>query len=178
MNVKLLRRRGPGGLKLRLAAVLAFCIVFALSGAACSDTSSGGSGPASSPLAVGGGSLPLATATPVASPAPTPAPTPKPATPAPVAPKPAAPAPVAPKAPAPANTCGAPANPWGYNFCGGSYISNPPGSFCSYFNCIASFWKSTNGYVEQCVDGTFSHSGGRQGSCSYHGGNRQALYGP
>src|SRR6266516_1762111 len=118
-----------GGLKLRLAAVSAFCIVFALSGAACSDTSSDGSGAASSPLAVGGGSLPSATATPVASPTPTPAPTPKPATPAPAAPKPAAPAPaapkpaapapVAPKAPAPATTCGAPANPWGYNFCGG-----------------------------------------------------------
>ena len=73
--------------------------------------------------------------------------------------------------------CGVP-SPWGYNFCGGNYISSPPSNFCSYFNCIASFWKSTNGYVEQCADGMFSHSGGRQGSCSSHGGNRQPLYGP
>ena len=163
--------------------VWARCVLFALSGAACTDTSSGTSSAASSPLAVGGGSLSSATATPVTSPtptraptpvptvAPTPQPTPKPATPAPV---PATPAP----APPAANTCGAPSNPWGYNFCGGNYINSPPASFCSYFNCIASFWKSTNGYVEQCADSMFSHSGGRQGSCSSHGGNRQPLYGP
>jgi hypothetical protein len=170
-------------MKLRLsAAVWSLCIVFALSGAACTETSSGTSSPASSPLAVGGGSLSSATAIPVATPTPTraptppptPAPTPKPATPAPVV---ATPAP-APPAPPAANTCGAPSNPWGYNFCGGNYIYSPPGTFCSYFSCIPSFWKSTNGYVEQCVDGMFSHSGGRQGSCSYHGGNQRPLYGP
>src|SRR6202022_1431590 len=103
-------------------------------------------------------------------PAPTPTPIPAstliPATPAP-----------APPAPPPPNTCGAPSNPWGYNFCGGNFIYSPPANFCSYFSCIPSFWKSTNGYVEQCADGMFSHSGGRQGSCSYHGGNRQPLYG-
>jgi hypothetical protein len=178
--MRTLRWRGPGGMKLRLtAAVWAVCIALALSGTACTDTSSGTPGAASSPLAVGGGSLPSATATPVATPTATPAPTPTP-TPKPT-PKPATPAPVvATPAPAPpvANTCGAPSNPWGYNFCGGNFISSPPSNFCSYFNCIASFWKSTNGYVEQCADGTFSHSGGRQGSCSSHGGNRQPLYGP
>jgi hypothetical protein len=68
-------------------AVWALCLVFALSGAACSDTSSNGSSAASSPLAVGGGSLPSATATPVASLAPTP----KPASPSPAV---IAPAPV------------------------------------------------------------------------------------
>ncbi len=76
------------------------------------------------------------------------------------------------------STCGAPANPWGYNFCGGSLINSPATAFCSYFNCIPSFWKSTNGYVVQCVDGTYSHSGGRSGACSYHGGVRRALYKP
>jgi len=114
--------------------------------------------------------------TPSATVTPTPAATPKPTAP------PAAPinAPVrATQAPPPAaNTCGAPANPWGYNFCGGNVISNPPSSFCSSFSCIASFWTTTNGYVEQCVDGLFSHSGGRSGSCSHHGGNRRPLYGP
>jgi hypothetical protein len=80
--------------------------------------------------------------------------------------------------PVAASTCGAPSNPWGYNFCGrGSYISSPPSSFCSYFDCIPSFWESTNGYVMQCDDGMYSHSGGRSGSCSHHGGNNRALYG-
>jgi hypothetical protein len=171
-------------MKLRLTtAVWGLCIVFALSGAACTDPTSGTPGAVSSPLAVGGGSLSSDTATSVASPtttrapttAPTPAPTPKPT------PKPATPASVvatsAPPPPA-ANTCGAPSNPWGYNFCGGNYIYSPPGNFCNYFSCIPSFWKSTNGYVEQCMDRMFSHSGGRQGSCSSHGGNQRPLYGP
>jgi hypothetical protein len=74
------------------------------------------------------------------------------------------------------SSCGAPSNPWRYNFCGGSVISDPPTSFCNYFSCIPSFWSSTNGYVEQCSDGMFSHSGGRRGSCSYHGGNYRPLY--
>jgi hypothetical protein len=69
-------------------------------------------------------------------------------------------------------------NPWGYNFSHGSVIYNPPGSFCDYFNCIASFWTSTNGYVEECQDRTYSHSGGRSGSCSHHGGNWRALLKP
>ena len=89
-----------------------------------------------------------------------------------------APAPT--QAPAPtahaASLCGAPQNPWGYNFCGrGGYISNPPSDFCSYFNCIANFPNGT-GYVEQCQDGMFSKSGGHSGSCSHHGGNKQPLY--
>lgn len=115
---------------------------------------------------------PAATATPVPTPPPTPTPT---ATPVPTAVPVAPPPPPAPTA-APANLCGAPANPWGYNFCGGSYIYSPNPSFCSYFNCIPSFWESTNGYVDQCVDGTFSHSGGRRGACSYHGGESRPLY--
>ncbi len=104
------------------------------------------------------------TPTPTPTPTPKPAPTPVPATPVPNPPP-----------PAPANLCGAPANPWNYNFCGGSVIYNPPGNFCSYFNCIPSFWNQTSGYVEECQDGTYSHSGGRSGSCAYHGGNRRAL---
>ena len=119
---------------------------------------------------------PTPTATPTRTPTPTPTPTPKATAP------PAAPtqAPVKPSQAPPARaTCGAPANPWGYNFCGGGkYIYGPPSTFCSYFSCIPSFWKSTNGYVEQCADGMYSHSGGRSGSCSYHGGNNQPLFGP
>jgi hypothetical protein len=72
------------------------------------------------------------------------------------------------------STCGAPSNPWGYNFCGGSVISAPPSTFCSYFDCIGNFWNG-RGYVMQCRDATFSKSGGISGSCSQHGGNSRAL---
>lgn len=75
------------------------------------------------------------------------------------------------------NLCGAPANPWNYNFCGGAFISSPSSNFCSSFNCIASFW-SGRGYVMECADLTYSKSGGIRGSCSYHGGNYRALYAP
>jgi len=67
-------------------------------------------------------------------------------------------------------------NPWGYDFSPGNLIYNPPGLFCDYFPCIASFWTTTNGYVVQCVDLTFSHSGGRTGVCSKHGGYYRTLY--
>jgi hypothetical protein len=86
-----------------------------------------------------------------------------------------------PTTPAPPPTavslCGAPSNPWGYNFCGrGTTISSPPANFCNYFNCIASFWNG-HGYVTECRDATFSKSGGISGSCSGHGGNGRTLYG-
>lgn len=77
----------------------------------------------------------------------------------------------------PATLCGAPANPWNYTFCSGSFITAPPSTFCNYFNCIANFWNGV-GYVMQCGDLTFSKSGGRSGSCSQHGGNNRALYAP
>ncbi len=71
--------------------------------------------------------------------------------------------------------CGAPQNPWGYDFCpGGTRIYSPPSDFCSYFACIGNFWNG-RGYVIQCRDGMFGKSGGIQGSCSYHGGNRRPL---
>jgi hypothetical protein len=75
-----------------------------------------------------------------------------------------------------AGMCGATANPWGYTFCGGSVILSPAGNFCSVFACIPSFWNQTNGYVVQCRDRLFSHSGGVRGSCSSHGGNGSILY--
>jgi hypothetical protein len=96
-----------------------------------------------------------------------PAPAPKPV----VKPKPAAPKPVA------RSTCGAPANPWGYNFCGrGSHIFSPAADVCAYFNCIASFDNGT-GYMVQCNDGMYSMSGSRRGACSYHSGEGRAVYG-
>jgi hypothetical protein len=77
----------------------------------------------------------------------------------------------------PPNLCGAPSNPWGYNFCGGSAILTPAASFCSYFKCIANF-PNGKGYVEECKDGMYSKSGGIQGSCSQHGGNLAELFEP
>ena len=67
-------------------------------------------------------------------------------------------------------------NPWCYNFSPGNLIYNPPSNFCDYFNCITSFWQSTNGYVDECNDGMYSHSGGVQGACSRHGGEMRPLY--
>lgn len=67
-------------------------------------------------------------------------------------------------------------NPWGYSFNPGQLIYHPPATFCDYFACIPSFWTFTKGYVEECRDLTFSHSGGRSGSCSHHGGNARPLY--
>jgi hypothetical protein len=78
--------------------------------------------------------------------------------------------------PAPVSLCGAPANPWGYNFCGrGGLITAPAADVCSYFNCIANF-PNGKGYMEECQDATFSRSGGRSGSCSDHGGNLRPVY--
>src|SRR5216683_1743994 len=119
---------------------------------------------------------PVASAQPTRLPNPSPSARPSPS-PSPAAIHAASPTPTPPPPPPP-STCGAPSNPWGYNFCGGSLIYSPPSSFCNYFNCIPSFWKSTLGYVDECNDGTYSHSGGRQGACSYHGGEMRPLYSP
>ena len=73
-----------------------------------------------------------------------------------------------------AKRCGAPRNPYRYNYCSGKYIYRPASGICSYFRCIGNFWNG-RGYVVQCRDGMLGKSGGIQGSCSYHGGNRRAL---
>lgn len=103
------------------------------------------------------------------SPAATATPTPKPtATPK---PKPTA-------TPKPKPTCipgAVNCNPWGYNFNPGNLIYSVPSGFCGYFSCISTFFNG-RGYVVQCQDGMFSKSGGIQGSCSHHGGDRRPLY--
>ncbi len=67
-------------------------------------------------------------------------------------------------------------DPWGFDFRPGMKITDPLRDFCSYFDCIASFWNSTKGFVVQCTDGTFSHSGGRRGVCFRHDGYRRTLF--
>jgi hypothetical protein len=103
------------------------------------------------------------TATPTARPRPTATPTPKPQ-------------PTATSAPAyPAINN----NPWDYTFADtGHLLTDPNAAVCVYLKCIPSFWKSTNGYVEQCQDAMFSHSGGVQGACSYHRGELRPVYQP
>lgn len=121
------------------------------------------------------GPTPIAEATPSPTPIPTATPSPTP-TPTPTRAPTTAPIPMATHSPAAAkDLCGAASNPWGYNFCGGSTISEPPDAFCQYFSCIGKFWKG-QGYVIECSDGMYSRSGGIQGSCSSHGGNLRPLY--
>jgi hypothetical protein len=73
--------------------------------------------------------------------------------------------------------CGAPANPYGYNFCGrGGLISNPAPDVCVYFDCIPNFDNGT-GYMVECHDAMYSMSGGRQGACSHHDGVWRPVYG-
>jgi hypothetical protein len=44
-----------------------------------------------------------------------------------------------------------------------------PDDFCSTHICIPNYDNGT-GTTVQCSDGTYSHSGGKQGACSHHGG--------
>jgi hypothetical protein len=86
------------------------------------------------------------------------------------------PAPPTTKAAPPPSLCGAPSNPYGYNFCDvGGFVSSPPRDICSYFNCIGNFWNG-RGYMVECNDGTYSMSGGISGACSYHKGEDRPVY--
>ena len=79
-------------------------------------------------------------------------------------------------APPSTTTCGAPPNPFGYNFCGvGMYVYVPAASTCRYFNCIGNF-PNGQGYMVECDDGTYSMSGGIEGACSDHEGVEQPVY--
>jgi len=80
-----------------------------------------------------------------------------------------------PKTTVPRSLCGAPDNPYGYNFCGrGGLVTNPPAGICDYFSCIPNFVNGV-GYMEECQDGMYSMSGGRRGACSDHGGELRAV---
>lgn len=125
--------------------------------------------PSESPLAVDLTSVPATSAAPTSAAA-------KPAAPQTQAPAPA-PAPVRTTGAPTRSLCGAPQNPFGYNFCGrGGYIYSPAGGVCDYFQCINNFGNGT-GYMVECNDGTYSMSGGKRGVCSYHGGKMRPVYG-
>lgn len=74
--------------------------------------------------------------------------------------------------------CGAPENPWGFTFCGGDFIYDPPSDFCKYLRpCTGTgIGLSGNGFVARCNDGTWTLSGGRPGRCSGHNGGGTPLY--
>jgi len=111
---------------------------------------------------------PIPTKTPTPTPRPTPTPTPKPVVVVTPTPK-----------PQPTHCVGINNNPWCYDFNPGGLIYTPPSGFCSYFNCIATFYQSDDpgdGYIVECQDGTYSQSGGERGACSSHGGVLRPLY--
>ena len=53
--------------------------------------------------------------------------------------------------------------------------SSSDGDFCSTHDCIPSFDEG-HGSIVQCADGEWSHSGGRPGACSRHGGETGNTY--
>lgn len=63
------------------------------------------------------------------------------------------------------------ANDAGGNVGGGAQVG-----FCETHSCIDNFDNGV-GYIVECSDGTWSHSGGRPGACSYHGGETETSYG-
>jgi hypothetical protein len=70
-------------------------------------------------------------------------------------------------------------NPWGYTLVPGSTpVTRPVSIFCNgvYFSCVATFWTDTQGYVAQCWDGLYTHSGGISDACSQDGGVEYPLY--
>ncbi|MFI0791469.1 hypothetical protein ACH4OY_02010 [Micromonospora rubida] len=71
--------------------------------------------------------------------------------------------------------CGAPVNPFGYDYCGGSSIRKPDIRVCDYFDCGQDFWAG-RGYLVQCRDGAFSLTGGRADVCATHDGLRRTVW--
>ena len=114
-------------------------------------------------------------ATPTQKSIPTPKPTPKPTpTKAPVVVPTATPVPPTPT-PVPVVT-GVGGNPYGYDFNAGTLIYSPAADLCTYVSCVTTFWSDTNGYVVECANGEYSHSGGVRGACSRDGGVEAILY--
>ncbi|MFI6238709.1 hypothetical protein ACIBEF_02395 [Micromonospora sp. NPDC050795] len=70
--------------------------------------------------------------------------------------------------------CGAPENPLGYDFCGGTRIRKPAAEVCDWFDCVPQFWAG-RGYLVQCRDGSVSLAGGRSTACAEHQGVRRTI---
>ncbi|MEU7608836.1 hypothetical protein [Micromonospora sp. NPDC049204] len=70
--------------------------------------------------------------------------------------------------------CGAPENPLGYGFCGGTRIRRPAPEVCDWFDCVPQFWAG-RGYLVQCRDGSVSLAGGGAKACGEHRGVRRTI---
>lgn len=102
-----------------------------------------------------------------------PTPTPVPPTPTPIPPTPT----LVPPTPTPVQAVtGVGGNPYGYDFNAGTLIYSPGADLCGYVACVTTFWTDTNGYVVECANGEYSHSGGVRGACSRDGGVEAILY--
>ncbi|GGR73479.1 hypothetical protein GCM10010169_16900 [Micromonospora fulviviridis] len=77
--------------------------------------------------------------------------------------------------PAAERRCGAPANPYGYDFCGGERIRKPAAGICDWFECAPGFW-SGRGWLVQCRDGAVSLTGGQRESCAANQGYRRTFW--
>ncbi|MGW9193022.1 hypothetical protein [Micromonospora chersina] len=77
--------------------------------------------------------------------------------------------------PAAERRCGAPANPYGYDFCGGQRIRKPAVGICDWFECAPGFW-SGRGWLVQCRDGAVSLTGGQRESCAANQGYRRTFW--
>ncbi|MGY3516346.1 hypothetical protein GA0070558_10153 [Micromonospora haikouensis] len=118
---------------------------------------------------------PGAAVLPTARPGPTASPRPRHGTASSTAASSAAPPPAGPPAAKRDGLCGAPANPFGYDYCGGSRIRRPDVRVCDYFDCGQDFWAGT-GYLVQCRDGALTLTGGRPDVCAAHEGLRRTVW--
>ncbi|MGR6317479.1 hypothetical protein Q2K19_05550 [Micromonospora soli] len=89
--------------------------------------------------------------------------------------RPAAPTRDATPQPAGERRCGAPVNPYGYDFCGGYRIRKPARGVCHWFDCVPGFWSGT-GWLVQCRDGKVSLTGGQRDSCADNQGFRRTVW--
>ncbi|MDG4779387.1 hypothetical protein O7614_06975 [Micromonospora sp. WMMD961] len=151
----------PGGRRtLAVAAAIALLVPAALIESNPSDPAE---------VAVAATPAPTASVTPASS---------RPATPG-LALKPPSPKPTKSPRPSPSATtqqprCGAPENPLGYDFCGGTRIRKPAAEVCDWFDCVPQFWAG-RGYLVQCRDGSVSLTGGRSNACAEHRGVRRTV---
>lgn len=117
--------------------------------------------------------------TPTAKPTPTPTPTPVPPTPTPASVQqvqpPPPPAPTSPPAPS-CNGTIVDGTCYNTDPNGGSIVYNPAPDFCAYFSCVSTFWTDTSGFVAECANGKYTHSGGVSGACSRDGGILTKVY--
>ena len=77
----------------------------------------------------------------------------------------------------PGERCGAPANPNGYNYCGGVPVHEPAPDVCSYFTCVEGF-REGRGYLTVCEDGRLGMVGGPSGRCPERAGRKERVYQP